>query len=205
MASDALNEEDDESLALRVAADKDRAAASILVTRYGPKLKGYLTLHFGPTLKSHGVQDAIQTAFVRMLTYIASYDRNVAPFEAWMIRLAHNGALDMLAEKDKHTYEAFTEEPVFYAVDPADCEDEEKKDWRVRVLEDFIEKKLKGFEQAVARAYVATGGDIDAGRLIKEWRKTRNHFDVAKCVVKKKFKEELIAAEKRRDRERGKT
>jgi RNA polymerase sigma factor (sigma-70 family) len=205
MADEALNDEDDESLALRVAADQNREAASILVTRYGPKLKGYLIEHFGPTLKSHGVEDAVQTAFVRMMTYIGSYNRKVACFEAWMIRLAHNVALDILADKDKHTYEAFTDEPVFYPAEPGDCEDDGKKDWRVQVLNHFIEKKLKGFEQAVARAFVATGGEIDVASLIKEWGKTRNHLDVAKSVVKKKFKEELIAAEQQRIREKGKT
>ncbi len=204
MASEASNDEDDESLALKVAVYKDRAAASILVARYGPKLKGYLTSLFGPTLKTHGVQDAVQGAFVRMLKYIGSYDRN-RPFEAWMIRLAHNVAVDMLADKDKHTYEAFADEPVFYPAEDDDCEDDGKKDWRVRVLDDFIETKLKGFEQAVARDFVATGGDIDAARLIKEWGKTRNHLDVAKSVVKRKFKEELLAAEKQRNREKGKT
>jgi len=203
MPNQALNNEDDESLALRVAADKNRAAATILVNRYAPKLKGYLTEHFGPTLKTHGVQDAVQMAFVRMLRYIGTYKREY-PFEGWMIRLAYNVGLDMVAEKDKHTYEAFTDEPVFYPAEPDDCEDDSKKDWRVKVLDDFIEKKLKGFEQAVARTFVATGGEIDAVRLIQEWGKTRNHFDVTKNVVKRKFKEELIAAEKQKLRERGK-
>src|SRR2546423_853652 len=113
MANEALGDQDDESLALKVAADKDRAAASILVDRYAPKLLGYLTKHFGPTLKSDGIQDALQTTFTRMVTYIGSYNRK-HPFEAWMIRIAYNVALDMLADKDKHTYEAFTDEPVFY-------------------------------------------------------------------------------------------
>ena len=205
MTDEALNDEDDESLALRVAADHDRGAASILAARYAPKLKGFLTEHFGPTLKGPGVDDAVQAAFVRMMKYIPSYNRKVARFEAWMIRLAHNAALDMISDKDEHTYEAFTDEPVFYPAEPDDCEDDGKKDWRVRVLDDFIERKLKGFEQAVARAFVATGGDIDAASLIKEWGKTRNHFDVAKSVVKRKFREELIAAERQRSREKGKT
>ncbi|SRR5579875_1017345 len=203
--AEALDDQDDEALALKVAIEKDRNAAAILVNRYAPKLLGYLTKHFGPTLKSHSIQDALQTTFLRMMTYIASYKRDVARFEGWMIRIAHNVALEMLADKDKHTYEAFTDEPVFYPDDPDDCEDEDKKDWRVKVLEDFIEKKLKGFEQAVALAYLATGGNIDAARLIRDWGKTRNHFDVAKSVVKKKFQQELIAAEKQRERERGKT
>jgi RNA polymerase sigma factor (sigma-70 family) len=204
MVDEALNHEDDESLALRVAIDQDRAAASILVTRYAPKLKGYLTEHFGPTLGDDGIQDAVQDAFVRMLRYIGSYDRT-RPFEAWMIRLAHNAALDLIADKDRHTHAAFTDDQVFYPTAPSECEDDGKKDWRVRVLEDFVENRLKGFEQAVGSAYVMTGGDIDAARLIKEWGKTRNHFDVAKSVVKKKFMEELTAAEKRRNREKGKT
>ena len=72
MADESLNDEDDESLALRVAADKNRAAATILVSGYAPKLKGYLTEHFGPTLKTHGVKDAVQAAFVKMLKYIGS-------------------------------------------------------------------------------------------------------------------------------------
>jgi RNA polymerase sigma factor (sigma-70 family) len=205
MANKALSDEDDETLALNVAADKDREAASILVARYSPKLKGYLTAHFGQTLRSHGVKDAVQETFLRMMKYIATYKREVAPFEAWMIRIAYNVAQDMLAEKDKHTYEAFTDEPVFYPAEPDDCENDGKKDWRVKVLDDFIENKLKGFEQALAREYVATGGNIDAARLIREWGKTRNHFDVAKSVVKTKFQQVLIAAEKQKARERGKT
>jgi RNA polymerase sigma factor (sigma-70 family) len=205
MANKALSDEDDETLALKVAADKDREAASILVARYAPKLKGYLTAHFGPTLKSHGIKDAVQETFLRMIKYIASYKREVAPFEAWMIRIAHNVAQDMLADKEKHTYEAFADEPVFYPAEPEDCEDDAKKDWRTKVLDDFIENKLKGFEQAVARDYVATGGDIDPAKLMREWGKTRNHVDVAKSVVKKKFQQVLNAAEKQKERERGKT
>jgi RNA polymerase sigma-70 factor (ECF subfamily) len=206
MATKALSDEDDETLALKVAADKDREAASMLVARYAPKLKGYLTAHFDPTLKSHGVKDAVQETFLRMIKYIASYKRKVAPFEAWMIRIAHNVALDMLADKEKHTYEAFADEPVFYAAaESEDCEDDGKKDWRTKILDDLIENKLKGFEQAVARDYVGTGGDIDPAKLMREWGKTRNHVDVAKSVVKKKFQQALIAAEKQRERERGKT
>src|SRR5262245_17524977 len=118
MANEALDHEDDESLALKVAADKNRTAASILVSTHAPTLLGYLTKNFGPTLKSHGVQDALQTTFLRMVAYIGSYNRDVAPFEAWMIRIAYNVAQDMLADKDKHTYEAFTDEPVFYPPEP---------------------------------------------------------------------------------------
>jgi DNA-directed RNA polymerase specialized sigma24 family protein len=205
MVDDTLDEQDDESLALKVAADKDRRAASILVSRYAPKLLGYLTKNFGPNLKPHGVQDALQTTFLKMTAYIASYKREIAPFEAWMIRIAYNVAQEMLADKDKHTYETFTDEPVFYPAEPDDGEEDGKKDWRVKVLEDFIENKLKGFEQAVGRDYVATGGNIDAARLMREWGKTRNHLDVAKSVIKKKFQQVLIAAEKQKERERGKT
>ena len=121
------------------------------------------------------------------------------------VRIAFNVSQDMISDKDIHTYEAFTDEMVFYQSEPPDPEVDGKKDRRVQVLDDFIEKKLKGFEQAVGRAYVATGGNIDAKRLIKEWKKTRNHFDVTKSVVKKKFMEELAAAEKQRIREKGKT
>ena len=203
MADEALDDEDDESLALKVAIDKCSKAAGLLVARYSPKLKGYLTAHFDKTLKEHGIQDAVQDTFRRMIQYIASYDRKVGPFEGWMIGIAYKSALKMLSSKDKPTYEAFTDEPVFEPPDP-DCEDD-GNDWRTKVLDDFVQKKLKGFQQAVARDYIATGGDIDARKLMREWGKTRNHVDVAKSVVKKKFMEELTAAEKQQSREKGKT
>jgi RNA polymerase sigma factor (sigma-70 family) len=199
------DEDDDESLALRVAAYKDQTAATTLVTRYGPKLKGYLTKHFGDVLKHHSVEDAVQNAFVKMLKYIGSFNRKKATFEAWMIRLAYNVALDMCSAKDQRTFELFTDEPVFYPPPPTECEDDGKKDWRTKILDDFIENKLKDFKQAVAREYVITSGNIDAANLMKAWGKTRNDFDVAKCTIKKKFQEILIAAEKQRDREKGRT
>ena len=205
MVNDTLDEQDDESLALEVAAYKNRRAASILVSRYGPILLAYLTQHFGPNLGSHGVQDALQTTFYRMMAYIGSYKREIGPFEGWMIRIGYNVGQDMLADKKEHAYEAFTDEPVFYPTEADDCEDDGKKDWRIKLLDDFVENKLKGFEQAVARDYVATGGDVDAVRLVRQWGKTRNHFDVAKSTVKKKFQQVLIAAEKQKERERGKT
>jgi len=205
MANEALDHETDESLALLVAIDKNRQAASILVDRYAPKLKGYLTEHFGKTLRD-GVADAVQETFRRMLKYIASYNAKTGPFEGWMIGIAHKVALKMLGPKDKRTFKAFTDDPVFDR-DPAECEEngDNVKGWQVKLLDDFVENRLKGFEQAIGRAYVATGGDIDAGLLMKQWGKSRNASDVTKNKVKNKFKELLIEAEKQRSREKGKT
>ncbi len=208
MANDTSNEESDESLALRMAVDKDRAACSILVERYAPKVTGYLTTHYRQSLGEHGIEDAVQTVFTRVMKYIASFDSKTGPFEAWIIRIASNVAIDMLSEKDELTYESFTEDPVYYPP-PDDCDDEvpeeDVKDWQVRALDDFIEKKLKGLEQELARRDLETDGQTDVAQLAEEFGTNKDTIYTTRSKVKKKFIEELKTVEKQRIRVKGKT
>jgi hypothetical protein len=93
--------------------------------------------------------------------------------------------------------------------DPEDhCDDEdlvpsEETEWRIQQMDDIIENELKGFEQVVGRALIATGDAVDSHRLAQQYGKTIGTVDTTKSKVKKKIGQRILEREAQRNRKKG--
>jgi RNA polymerase sigma-70 factor (ECF subfamily) len=69
----------------------DRAAMRFLYLRYSDNVYGYARsiVH-----NDHDAEDIVQQVFTRVLTAIESYEQRSVPFSAWLLRIAHNMAID---------------------------------------------------------------------------------------------------------------
>jgi RNA polymerase sigma-70 factor, ECF subfamily len=96
-ARTALNEtpEDARTVAVAVARGKegDREAIRYLYVRYAPNVYGYVRsiVH-----DEHEAEDITQHVFAKLMTVLVKYDERGVPFVAWLLRLAHNAAIDHL-------------------------------------------------------------------------------------------------------------
>jgi RNA polymerase sigma factor (sigma-70 family) len=207
MANDLSGQGDDETLLLRVAVDRDKAAFTILVGRFAPRVTGYLTERFFRSIGEHLIEDAVNITFMKVWKYAEAFFRKSRTFESWIIAIAHNAALSLFKQKKKHSYVSLNDNP---DIDPADpCEEEDPpdgvvKDREVRALDDFIEKDLTGLEQAVARRQLATGGHADYDKLADEFETNKNVVYVTWNKVKKKLELKIEGIRKQQASSKGK-
>jgi RNA polymerase sigma factor (sigma-70 family) len=200
--------DDDETLLMRVAVERDQGACALLIERHAPKVTGYLTERFFKSLKQDGIDDAINITYMRVWKYAESFFRKKRTFESWIIAIAHRVALTLLREKKERACVSLDDNP---DLDPADpCDEDEPpdgtyKDWEVRALDDFIEKELTGLQQAVARKQLAAGGRADYDQIADEYGVTKNTAYVTWNTVKKKFLKRLEEIRKQQTRPKGKT
>jgi RNA polymerase sigma-70 factor (ECF subfamily) len=77
--------------AIAMAKDGDRDAIRYLYVRYADDIHGYVRsiLH-----DSHEAEDITQQVFVKLMRVIAKYEPRDVPFSAWILRVAHNLAID---------------------------------------------------------------------------------------------------------------
>ncbi len=74
----------------------DRHAVRHLYARYAPAVRRSVA----PILRdADAVDDVVQTTFLKLLTRLDSYQAGEAPFEAWLLRVARNTALDELRRR----------------------------------------------------------------------------------------------------------
>ncbi len=71
----------------------DREAIRFLYVRYADNVYGYVRSIVGDP---HEAEDVTQHVFAKLITVIARYEQRSVPFSAWMLRLAHNAAIDHL-------------------------------------------------------------------------------------------------------------
>jgi DNA-directed RNA polymerase specialized sigma24 family protein len=208
---DSLCAMSNEDLALRVAFRGDRNAANVLAQRVGPKLKVYLKKkRFGASLKEEGMQDAVQDALFKMFHHLGSskHDETKSEiwrisFEAWMYTVTFHAAVDVWKKRQEEPHISIAGEAIPWSSDSSDSENDEKYALEMQVLEELVKNKLKGFEKAVGIEYLATGGNLDIDRLMREWKVKRNHVDQAKFKVKEKFRNALESVRRlRHERER---
>ena len=69
----------------------DRAAIRFLYLRYSGNVYGYAR---SIVRNDHDAEDVVQQVFTRMLTAIQAYEQRSVPFSAWLLRIAHNMAID---------------------------------------------------------------------------------------------------------------
>lgn len=89
---------DGELVALAVARTKegDRGALRVLYVRYAPDVHRYVK---SIVRDHHDAEDITQTLFAKLMFAIQSYRPRSVPFEAWLLRVARNAALDTLRTK----------------------------------------------------------------------------------------------------------
>jgi RNA polymerase sigma factor (sigma-70 family) len=187
----ASEEDDDETLVLRIAADQDKDALDLLLHRYGPKTKGYLAKHFGDTLREPERDQAFNDAVFNVWRFADRFKREKCSFKGWFIRIVQNAALSIIRAEKKHLAKELEYDPAY---DPADhCEDDSPPSgsqdaWLVQQMNDIIDNELTGLEQAVAKADRAIGGSADTARLAEIHGKTLNNIYATRSKVRVKLR-----------------
>ncbi len=69
-----------------------------LVTRYYPKLSRYLDRLLNGNV--HDVEECLSETFMRAYVHLATYSTNLS-FSAWIYRIAHNQAIDLMRKKTR--------------------------------------------------------------------------------------------------------
>jgi RNA polymerase sigma-70 factor (ECF subfamily) len=74
----------------------DREAIRFLYVRYSHNIYGYVRsiVH-----DEHEAEDITQHVFAKLMTVLVKYDDRGVPFFAWLLRLAHNAAVDHLRRR----------------------------------------------------------------------------------------------------------
>jgi RNA polymerase sigma-70 factor (ECF subfamily) len=71
----------------------DRDALRFLYATYADNVFGYVC---SIVRDEHEAEDVTQHVFMKLMTVIGRYERRTMPFSAWILRVAHNAAIDHL-------------------------------------------------------------------------------------------------------------
>jgi RNA polymerase sigma-70 factor (ECF subfamily) len=71
----------------------DREAVRFLYVRYADNVYGYVR---SIVRDDYEAEDVTQHVFAKLITVISKYEQRAVPFSAWILRLAHNVAIDHL-------------------------------------------------------------------------------------------------------------
>jgi RNA polymerase sigma-70 factor, ECF subfamily len=74
----------------------DMDAIRFLYLRYKNNVYGYI---LSIVRDAHEAEDATQTVFLKLISVIHKYEPRQAPFTAWILRVAHNVAIDSLRQR----------------------------------------------------------------------------------------------------------
>jgi RNA polymerase sigma-70 factor, ECF subfamily len=88
----------DPAIAQAVARAKsgDMDAIHFLYLRYKDNIYGYV---LSILRDAHEAEDATQTVFMKLISVIHNYEPRQVPFTAWILRVAHNVAVDSLRQR----------------------------------------------------------------------------------------------------------
>jgi RNA polymerase sigma-70 factor, ECF subfamily len=75
------------------AKEGDRDAIRFLYARYSDNVYGYVC---SILRDDHEAEDVTQHVFAKLITAIGKYEQRAMPFSAWILRVAHNAAIDHL-------------------------------------------------------------------------------------------------------------
>jgi RNA polymerase sigma-70 factor (ECF subfamily) len=81
------------SLAVARGKQGDNDAIHYLYVRYAHNIYGYVR---SIVRDDHDAEDVTQHVFAKLMTVLQKYDERGVPFFAWLLRLAHNAAIDHL-------------------------------------------------------------------------------------------------------------
>ena len=84
------------SMAVARAKEGDREAIRYLYVRYSHNIYGYVRsiVH-----DEYEAEDVTQHVFAKLIMVLGKYDERGVPFFAWLLRLAHNAAIDHLRRR----------------------------------------------------------------------------------------------------------
>jgi RNA polymerase sigma-70 factor (ECF subfamily) len=127
-AKPAGNNDRDPAIARAVARAKsgDTEAIRFLYIRYKDNVYGYV---MSIVRDAHDAEDVTQTVFVKLISAIHKYEPRQVPFTAWIMRVAHNVAIDSMRQR-----RLVPSEDVLESSGPAD---------------DSIHDRRRGLEQAL--------------------------------------------------------
>ena len=74
----------------------DREALRYLYVQYADNVYGYVA---SIVKDEHEAEDITQMVFAKLMTKLAQYEPRKVPFTSWLLRLAHNAALDHLRRR----------------------------------------------------------------------------------------------------------
>jgi RNA polymerase sigma-70 factor (ECF subfamily) len=84
------------ALAVARAKQGDREALRYLYVQYADNVYGYVA---SIVKDEHEAEDITQFVFAKLMTVLPKYEQRQVPFTSWLLRLAHNAALDHLRRR----------------------------------------------------------------------------------------------------------
>jgi RNA polymerase sigma-70 factor (ECF subfamily) len=84
------------SAAVARAKQGDREALRFLYVQYADNVYGYVA---SIVRDEHEAEDVTQLVFAKLMTVLPKYEERQVPFTSWLLRLAHNAALDHLRRR----------------------------------------------------------------------------------------------------------
>jgi RNA polymerase sigma-70 factor (ECF subfamily) len=84
------------ALAVTRAKQGDREALRYLYIQYADNVYGYVA---SIVKDEHEAEDITQMVFAKLMTVLPKYEQRKVPFTSWLLRLAHNAALDHLRRR----------------------------------------------------------------------------------------------------------
>jgi RNA polymerase sigma-70 factor (ECF subfamily) len=84
------------SRAVARAKQGDREALRFLYIEYADNVYGYVA---SIVKDEHEAEDVTQLVFAKLMTVLPKYEERQVPFTSWLLRLAHNAALDHLRRR----------------------------------------------------------------------------------------------------------
>jgi RNA polymerase sigma-70 factor (ECF subfamily) len=84
------------SRAIARAKQGDREALRFLYVQYADNVYGYVA---SIVKDEHEAEDITQLVFAKLMTVLPKYEQRQVPFTSWLLRLAHNAALDHLRRR----------------------------------------------------------------------------------------------------------
>lgn len=110
------------SEAVARAKEGDREAVRFLYLRYADNVYGYVR---SIVRDDYEAEDVTQHVFAKLMTVIGKYEQRAVPFSAWILRLAHNAAIDHMRKR-----RAVPAAEVFGADETADANDDRSRELR---------------------------------------------------------------------------
>jgi RNA polymerase sigma-70 factor (ECF subfamily) len=84
------------AMAVTGAKQGDREALRYLYVQYADNVYGYVA---SIVKDEHEAEDITQLVFAKLMTVLPKYEQRKVPFTSWLLRLAHNAALDHLRRR----------------------------------------------------------------------------------------------------------
>lgn len=192
MTGAAIEEDDDETLNLRIQCQEPGALVRLLEL-YGPLAQGYVKKRYGHVLCDSDIMAVLTNAASRAWQYGESYDPSQS-LKSWFLKIVQNQTFDLLKDKTDHRGMAFNLD----RHDRPEVGDElidKKTKQRIEALERCIEK-LEGRQKAIIQADLATDDVASAAWLAEKLGTTANSIYVSRSKARENLRKCVTDHEK---------